>query len=88
MDILSKGIRTDLEDLFKLSGLFEGKNLHSNLITIQEIDGAVIIGKPKEGDEIRFLDSDTTVIARWPGKFRSDVFIFKVSDYIDFLNKK
>lgn len=73
--------RHDLEDFFKLSGWLDDDNKHSNLMAIEFVEGVPTLGFPRPAQNVLEMPEDTIVIARWPGKWRSDVFNFSLMQF-------
>ena len=74
--------RIDIDEYFKLSGVFESERLtHTPLlvfITEQEAVTVRIVDKPT--DLLSFPD-ETPVMGQWTGQWRSDFFQFAVGQY-------
>lgn len=80
MEYSFKGFRSDTSDLVKMSEISEPKEdlKHSKMIVIRESGEVVCINS---GAELAFEHPEADVIARWGGKWRSDLFKFKAKDY-------
>jgi len=81
--------RTDIDEYFKLSGVFESERLtHTPLLVFIAGQDAVtvrIVDKPT--DLLSFPD-ETPVMGQWAGQWRSDFFQFTVGHYRQHLAKK
>jgi hypothetical protein len=81
--------RTDIDEYFKLSGVFESERLTHNpllvFITEQDAVNVRIVDKPT--DLLSFPD-ETPVMGQWPGQWRSDFFQFTVGQYHQYLATK
>lgn len=78
-----------LEALFGKSGIMQaGGNEHSNIMVIEDIDGAPCFSVPASVAEVEAMDDQTVVIVRWPGKFRSDCFQFRLWDWFAWKTQK
>ena len=81
--------RTDIDEYFKLSGVFESERLtHTPLlvfITDQDALTVRIVDKPT--DLLSFPD-ETPVMGQWAGQWRSDFFQFTVGQYRQHLATK
>lgn len=87
MEIQTQGFRSDLNDFFKLSGVMQGDNKHSNIIVLEVVnDKLVLVEIPKESmASLLNRPDDTIIIARWPGKWRSDCFRFSVGQWKEWM---
>ncbi|HEX5081912.1 MAG TPA: hypothetical protein VFY40_07700, partial [Blastocatellia bacterium] len=81
--------RTDIDEYFKLSGVFESERLtHTPLLVfITERDAVTVRIVDKPTDLLSFPD-ETPVMGQWPGQWRSDFFQFTVGQYRQHLATK
>ncbi len=74
--------RTDIDDYFKLSGVFDSEKLnHTPLLAFIASEDTIrvrIIHKPIE---LLSLDDETPAMGQWRGEWRSDFFQFTVGQY-------
>jgi hypothetical protein len=81
--------RTDIDEYFKLSGVFESERLtHTPLLVfITEQDAVTVRIVDKPTDLLSFPD-ETPVMGQWAGQWRSDFFQFTVGQYRQHLATK
>ncbi|MBO0858635.1 MAG: hypothetical protein J2P21_09245 [Chloracidobacterium sp.] len=81
--------RTDIDEYFKLSGVFESERLtHTPLLVfITEEDTVTVRIVDKPTDLLSFPD-ETPVMGQWTGQWRSDFFQFTVGQYRQHLATK
>ena len=86
MEIKKEGLRKDVKDLFKVSGLFDGVKLkHGFFISFDEKEGIKV---SRNSNDLLVLDDDVEVITQWKGKWSSDIFIFKAGEYKEYYKNK
>ncbi len=84
MKINKDSFRKDLEDYFKLSGIFESSKLkHTPFIVLTE-EGNGIELCDNVFDLIKKYRPSTEVISQWRGQWRSDFFYFTVFEVIEY----
>jgi len=81
--------RTDIDEYFKLSGVFESERLtHTPLLVfIVGQDSLTVRIVDKATDLLSFPD-ETPVMGQWAGQWRSDFFQFTVGQYRQHLEAK
>ena len=81
--------RADIDEYFKLSGVFESERLtHTPLLVfITEQDAVTVRIVDKPTDLLSFPD-ETPVMGQWTGQWRSDFFQFTVGQYRQHLATK
>ncbi len=81
MDIVTTG-RTDLEDLFKLSGILEYKDLsHTPFLVFSATEDAVAVDIISSARKLVGNYPDhARVMVQWKGQWRSDFFQMTVGD--------
>ena len=81
--------RTDVDECFKQSGVFESERLtHTPLLVfITEQDAVTVRIVDKPADLLSFPD-ETPVMGQWTGQWRSDFFQFTVGQYRQYLATK
>jgi hypothetical protein len=81
--------RTDIDEYFKLSGVFESERLtHTPLLVfIIEQDAVTVRIVDNPTDLLSFSD-ETPVMGQWTGQWRSDFFQFTVGQYRQHLATK
>ena len=81
--------RKDVEDYFKLSGVFDGERLtQTPLLAFISSDDAVTVRIIHRSDELLTLDDETPVMGQWRGEWRSDFFQFNAGQYRQFAEAK
>lgn len=70
--------RTDTDDLFKISGIFNGRKLQHEFFLV--FNGTQVRSLRNSAELLTFPD-DCWVLTQWPGNWRSDLFKFQVGDY-------
>ena len=78
--LLTEGIRHDLDDFFRLNLPGEEEPHHPYLvITVNPAtDDVIIHAEPRRKDVLLLYPDATMVLQQWPGKWRSDFFLFTV----------
>lgn len=80
MNVKTSG-RTDLEDLFKLSGVLDWPNLkHTPFLAFVEQGDDVNVVIVKSAKALLDLPDETPVMVQWRGEWRSDFFQMTVGD--------
>lgn len=80
MSVETQG-RTDLDDLFRLSGLLEFKRLeHTPFLAFIERDGDVYVEIVDSARKAALLPADTKLMVQWQGRWRSDYFQMTAGD--------
>ena len=78
--------RTDVEDYFKISGVFQYSKLHHTpFLAFIESDDAIQVRIVYSAKELLTLPDDTPVMGQWKGEWNSDYFQFTVGQYRKFL---
>src|SRR5215813_376287 len=88
MKVITAG-RTDVDEYFRLSGVFEAEKLDHTPLLVFAVSGDTvtihIIHKPSE---LLLYPDDTPVMGQWRGEWRSDFFQFTVRQYRQFMEAK
>lgn len=80
------GIRKDLEDFFRISGIRQvQERKHNAILVIDEKNKTITVEKSPERLISGAYDEDTDVLCQWPGKFRSDFFKFTIKEFKDYI---
>ena len=81
--------RTDTDDYFKLSGVFDSERLtHTPFLVFIPSEGTVTVRLIYKPDELVAFDDETPVMGQWRGEWRSDFFQFTVGKYRQYLEAK
>ena len=73
--------RTDLDELFRGSGLLEYKRLsHTPFLAFIERGGDVIVEIVDSARKAALLPADTKLMVQWQGQWRSDYFQLTAGD--------
>lgn len=79
--------RTDLDDYFKNSGVFEYSKLnHTPFLVFIESKDAVQVRIVFSAKELLTFPNETPVMGQWRGEWNSDYFQFTVGQYRQFLD--
>jgi len=75
--------RTDFDDLFAISELFDGTTLNHNPLLAFIIDDDICRVQlvHNSDDLLTDFEDNVQIMAQWPGKWRSDWFKFTVHDF-------
>lgn len=74
--------RTDVDEYFRLSGVFDTERLTDTpLLVFQVADDAVEVKIIEKPTELLSFPDDTSVMGQWRGEWRSDFFQFKIGQY-------
>lgn len=77
--------RTDTQDFFEKSDMFDGGRLvHNPFLVFEERGEDIEIALVYSSYKLLDYPDDTKVMGQWPGKWRSDWFRFTVGEYKDF----
>lgn len=80
MELVLSG-RTDIEDLFRLSGLREYKVLnHTPFLAFKVQGDKLTVDIVRSMPALLAYPDETKVMVQWTGKWRSDFFHFSVGD--------
>ena len=80
MEITTKG-RTDLADLFRLSGLLTDKDLRKTpFMAFVEVPTGIEVQLYNRATKLLDLPDPTKVMVQWAGQWRSDFFQMTVGD--------
>ena len=81
MRIITEG-RTDLDDLFSISGIFSCRRLnHTPFLVFVRSGEDIRVEIVNYSSSLLGHADDTPVMVQWEGKWRSDFFQFKVGQY-------
>ena len=81
--------RTDLEDYFRISGVFEYPKLnHTPFLAFIESDDTIQVHIVFSAKDLLKFPDDTPVMGQWRGEWHSDYFQFTVGNYRQFLDAK
>jgi hypothetical protein len=81
--------RTDIDEYFKLSGVFERERLtHTPLLVFIADQDSVTVRIVDNPTDLLSLPDETPVMGQWAGQWRSDFFQFTVSHYRQYLFAK
>jgi hypothetical protein len=81
--------RTDIDQYFEISGIFEEKHLSHTPFLVFEIAGETVrVQIVYNTQELLAFPDETPVMGQWRGHWRSDFFQFKVGQYRQFLKAK
>jgi len=72
--------RTDLENLFRLSGCLDGGSTHHPFLAFITDGDSVTVRLFDNAEKVRTLPPDTPLMVQWPGRWRSDFFQFTAGD--------
>ena len=74
--------RTDTDDYFKRSGVFDSERLnHTPLLAFIVSEDIVSVRIINKADELLSLDDETPVMGQWRGEWHSNFFQFTVGKY-------
>jgi hypothetical protein len=74
--------RTDIDEYFKLSGVFESERLtHTPLLVFIAGHDAVTVRIVDKATDLLSFPDETPVMGQWAGQWRSDFFQFTVGQY-------
>ncbi len=74
--------RTDVDEFFKNSGVFESEHLvHHPLLAFPEKENAIHVHIIENPRELLSFSDETPVMGQWPGEWHSDYFQFTVGQY-------
>ena len=81
--------RTDVEDYFRLSGVFDSERLnHTPLLVFVASEDTVKVHIVDKPTELLSFDDATPVMGQWRGEWRSDFFQFTVGQYRRYVETK
>jgi hypothetical protein len=81
--------RTDIDEYFKLSGVFESERLtHTPLLVFITEQDAITVRIVDQPTDLLSFPDETPVMGQWPGQWRSDFFQFTVGQYRQHLATK
>ena len=81
--------RTDLQDYFGISGVFDGLKLtHTPFLVFKTSEEQVRVEIVDTVAQLLHFPDDTQVMGQWRGEWKSDFFQFTVGDYRSFADKE
>ncbi len=81
--------RTDTQDYFQISGIFDFPKLaHTPFLVFTRSESKVEVHIVLNGRELLLYPDETQVMGQWNGKWRSDFFQFTVGQYRAFLEAR
>jgi hypothetical protein len=81
--------RTDIDEYFKLSGVFESERLtHTPLLVFIAGQDSVTVRIVDKATDLFSFPDETPVMGQWAGQWRSDFFQFTVGQYRQHLEAK
>ena len=84
MKFKEEQFRTDKDDFYKISGLFDGSALNHHPFIVFN-DG--IVELCENSKNLLLYPPETVVLGQWQGNWSSDWFKFTVADYMAYLIK-
>lgn len=76
--------RSDLETLFKSSGVLDGQLVHNPFLAFVADDGVVTVAIVSSAKElVSTYAPETPVMVQWPGRWRSDFFRCTVGEVME-----
>jgi hypothetical protein len=81
--------RTDIDDYFRISGVFDYEKLnHTPFLVFAETGDTLQIQIIDSVQKLLTFPDETPVMGQWRGDYHSDYFQFKVSQYRQFLESR
>jgi hypothetical protein len=81
--------RTDVDQYFSISGVFDYEQLNHTPFLVFEIAGETLhVQIIENAQKLLSFPDETQVMGQWKGDFRSDYFQFKVGQYRQYLEEK
>ena len=81
--------RTDTDDYFEISGIFElPKLIHTPFLAFSQTEDVLEVHIVINARELLEYPNDTPVMGQWSGKWRSDFFRFTVGQYRAYLEEQ
>lgn len=81
--------RTDVEDYFRLSGIFDYEELnHTPLLVFIPSENTVKVRIVHKPIELLSLSDELQVMGQWRGEWRSDFFQFTIGQFIKYFESK
>jgi len=84
--VITQG-RTDLENLFELSGCLDGESAHHPFLAFVA-DGDTVTVRLFGPEQVAGLPAETPVMVQWPGKWRSDFFQMTAGDVKEAIDRR